>query len=173
MFSIDQDQNITYSPGETAIGDSFATKAQLLALVNQRQWTKEEVTAIWNSFAGAPPFGKLKPLKRFRNRPYGVQKIWQAIQVLIPGNEPTVAAKSARRKAVADNGGAFRKDSKGAEIVRLLNRERGVSLTELVDELKWQRHTVRGFLSTLRSKHRLAIIAEKSESRGRVYRIAA
>ena len=37
---------------------------------------------IWNSFAGAPPFGDLKPIKKFTDRKSAAGRIWKAIQVL-------------------------------------------------------------------------------------------
>jgi hypothetical protein len=38
--------------------------------------------------------------------------------------------------------------------------------------MEWQRHTVRGYISTLGSKHGYKINAEKTEKRGLVYRAA-
>src|SRR5207249_659251 len=96
---------------------------------------------------------------RFRNRPYGVQRLWDAAQKLIKASD----------KSSASSNGKVRDGSKAATALELMKRDGGASGTELQSALGWQPHTVRGFVSTLRSKHGVEIKAEKIEGRGRVY----
>ena len=67
---------------------------------------------------------------------------------------------------------APRKDSKQAKLIALLRRAKGATIDEVVEALEWQPHTVRGAIAgTLKKKLGLTVVSEKSESRGRVYRI--
>ena len=55
----------------------------------------------------------------------------------------------------------------------MLRRARGATIDEIVKALDWQPHTVRGAIAgALKKKLGLTIVSEKSEPRGRVYRIA-
>lgn len=88
MFCIDENNSIRYglgivlTDGETL----FDSLTKLHDIAEYRKWSKQTVTDIWNGFAGtAGPFTDLKPCKCFRNRPYGLQRIWEAIQRLADG----------------------------------------------------------------------------------------
>lgn len=73
-----------------------------------------------------------------------------------------------------DGSKVFRKETKGAAIVRLLGRKSGASIADLMDASGWQAHSVRGFLSgTLKKKHGLIVESEKAEGGIRRYRIPA
>jgi hypothetical protein len=55
-----------------------------------------------------------------------------------------------------------------------LCRRDGVTIAELQAATAWHAHSVRGFLSgVIKKKLGLTVTSEKSEKRGRVYRIAA
>ena len=57
-------------------------------------------------------------------------------------------------------------------ILDRIERKTGTTLDELVDATGWQAHSVRGAISgALRKKLCLAILSEKVDGRGRVYRI--
>jgi hypothetical protein len=67
----------------------------------------KRLVEIWNSFDGAPPFGELKPVKKYTDRKTAVTRIWAAIQKLEPAPAPQqVAPKPAKKakgaKAAAD-----------------------------------------------------------------------
>ncbi|MGE3703344.1 MAG: DUF3489 domain-containing protein [Hyphomicrobiaceae bacterium] len=67
---------------------------------------------------------------------------------------------------------APRKDSKQAQLIALLRRAKGATIDEIVEALDWQAHTVRGAIAgALKKKLGLTVVSEKSERRGRVYRI--
>ena len=89
------------------------------------------------------------------------------------------AAKAANKKAAAPTPVAKptkastpRAESKGAKIIDLLGKVKGVTLAELMEATGWQAHSVRGFLSTAAKKRSLTIESTKSESGVRTYRIA-
>jgi len=64
--------------------------------------------------------------------------------------------------------------SKQARLIELLKRAEGATLAELVYATGWQAHSVRGAISgSLKKKLGLAVVTEKVEGRGRVYRLAA
>jgi len=67
---------------------------------------------------------------------------------------------------------AIRTGTKQAQIIALLQRPEGASIAEIVEATGWQTHTARGAISgVLKKKLGLTIIAEKVESRGRIYKI--
>ncbi len=66
-----------------------------------------------------------------------------------------------------------RTGTKQTQLIALLKTPTGASLDEIVAATGWQAHTVRGAISgTLKKKLGLAVVSEKIEGRGRVYRIA-
>jgi hypothetical protein len=79
-----------------------------------------------------------------------------------------VAADTAETKPAKPRVG-----TKKTQLIALLETPTGASLDEIVAATGWQAHTVRGAISgTLKKKLGLAVISEKVEGRGRVYRIA-
>ena len=67
---------------------------------------------------------------------------------------------------------APRTDTKQARLIEMLKRAKGATIEEVVKELDWQPHTVRGAIAgALKNKLKLKVSSEKTEGRGRVYRI--
>ncbi len=64
-----------------------------------------------------------------------------------------------------------RAESKGAKILELIGRPKGATLAEIVKATDWQKHSIRGFLSTAAKKHGLKIESTKTEAGDRVYQI--
>lgn len=65
----------------------------------------------------------------------------------------------------------FRAGSKAAKIMNLLSRPQGATITELMKATKWQRHSVRGFLSgTIRKKLGLKLTTTKRNDGERSYK---
>ena len=55
----------------------------------------------------------------------------------------------------------------------MLSRAKGATIDEIAEALDWQSHTVRGAIAgALKKKLGLNVTSEKSERRGRVYKIA-
>ncbi len=98
-----------------------------------------------------------------RDRPSGKRKPAKAAQAAAiveagakPRKEPTV-----------------RKDSKQAQLIAMLRRAKGATIAEIVEALEWLPHTVRGVIAgALKKKLGLEVVSEKSDKRGRIYRIA-
>ena len=93
------------------------------------------------------------------------------------GIEPVVAkamAELRKPKPEADAAPVTpRKRTKQAELIALLQTPNGASILEITSVTGWQAHSVRGAISgQLKKKLGLAVISEKVEGRGRVYRIA-
>jgi hypothetical protein len=64
-----------------------------------------------------------------------------------------------------------RAESKGAKILELIGRPKGATLAEIVKATDWQKHSIRGFLSTAAKKHGLKIESTKTEAGDRVYQL--
>lgn len=66
-----------------------------------------------------------------------------------------------------------RADTKQAQVIGLLRRPEGATIDEIAGATGWQRHTVRGAIAgALKKKLGLDVTSQKTEDRGRVYRIA-
>ncbi|WP_420346174.1 DUF3489 domain-containing protein [Pelagibius sp.] len=94
-----------------------------------------------------------------------------------PGKAPAKKATTRKKAPVTkpkDRAAApaARQGSKQALLIGLLERKTGASLDEIVEATGWQPHSVRGAISgTLKKKLGLTVTSEKTEGRGRVYRI--
>src|ERR1019366_7953256 len=201
-FTLDADKNITAHDATPAAQDNvvaFATEKELTKL--SADWPITRFVEVWNAFAGAPPFGDLKPVKKFTDRKTAVARIWKAIQTLgeellrasirdaeaklkaartapAPAQE---AAPVAPKKAKATKGATEkdatatpREGSKKAIVLELIRRADGASLQEIMSATNWQAHSVRGFISgALTKKMGLTVESFKRPDGARVYRIAA
>lgn len=68
--------------------------------------------------------------------------------------------------------GKVREGTKQAQLIAMLTRSDGATITQIVEATGWQPHTVRGALAgALKKRLGLAVASEKVEGRGRVYRI--
>ena len=88
---------------------------------------------------------------------------------------PQKAAK-ARRKAgkptQTKEASKPRPERKGAQILELIGRAKGVTLAEIMKATDWQAHSVRGFISTAAKKRGIKIESSKNEAGDRLYKIA-
>ena len=95
MFYIDIDENIGWNANALPDSDTFSSEVELMAVLQRRNFSKEDVTALWNSFAENPGFADCKHQKKIKNRPTGVAKIWAAIQRLMPESAKSCGAGAA------------------------------------------------------------------------------
>ena len=68
-----------------------------------------------------------------------------------------------------------REGTKQSQMIDLLRRLKGATLTEIVEATGWQQHTIRDAMAGLNIKKMklgLTVNSEKDDVRGRVYRIA-
>ena len=81
--------------------------------------------------------------------------------------------RSPARKATAQRPAATPKTTKSEQVLGLLRRVKGASITDISTATGWQAHSVHGFLSgTLKKKMGLAVVSEKDAKGVRRYRIA-
>ena len=76
------------------------------------------------------------------------------------------AAKPAKAEA-----GAPREGSKTAQVVAMLQRKNGATVSEIMQKMSWQRHTVRGFMAGAMRKAGYEVDSFKPEGGERSYRI--
>jgi hypothetical protein len=198
-FTIDEQNNITaFGTEEEAAAttttpfDSFASQQELAALATQ--WPAERLVALWNSLPG------VKPVKSFKTAKVAAGHIWERIQSLGETPKPkaerkakggaqaakgapakakatkkTTAtkkapkAKKAAKPAKAESGP--REGSKTAQVVAMLQRKNGATLAEIMDQMGWQKHTVRGFMAGAMKKAGYTVESFKPEGGERTYRI--
>ena len=63
------------------------------------------------------------------------------------------AGNNADKPAHAKEASTPRAESKGAKILEMIGRSKGATLAEIVKATDWQKHSIRGFLSTAAKKH--------------------
>jgi hypothetical protein len=179
-FAIAADNNITAFTAAEQVPegqDRFATEKEFARL--SADWPITRFVEVWNGFAGAPPFGDLRPVKKFTDRKTAASRIWKVLQILTPASAPEVAPvapkkfkarKGARTKDAAPT---TREGSKKAIVLELIRRPDGASLKEIQDATEWQSHSVRGFISgSLGKKMGLIIESFKRADGERAYRTA-
>ena len=84
------------------------------------------------------------------------------------------SGKSGKSQAEKKAPRTARADSKQAQLIAMLKRAKGASIDEIVEAFDWQPHTVRGAIAgALKKKLGLDVTSEKTQGRGRVYRIEA
>lgn len=64
-----------------------------------------------------------------------------------------------------------RDGSKKGAVIELLRRKEGVSAAEIAKLTNWQPHTIRGFVSTISKKMKLAIESVRNEQGQRIYKV--
>ena len=177
-FALDTDNTITaYLAGEAIPEDQtrFASEKELMKLATN--WPAERLVEIWNAFAGVPPFGDLKPVKKFTDRKTAVARIWKAVQALTPAPAPQAApaaTKQTKSTKEATPPKDAREGSKKAVVLELLRRPEGATLAGIISATGWQPHSVRGFISgALGKKMGLAIESFKTPEGARGYRLKA
>jgi Protein of unknown function (DUF3489) len=80
---------------------------------------------------------------------------------------------SGRQRAAQRPGtGKMREGTKQAQLIAMLRRDQGATIAEVVAVTGWQPHTVRGaFAGALKKRLGLAIVSEKVDGRGQIYRV--
>jgi hypothetical protein len=149
-------------------------------------WPLSRLAQVWNSFAGVAPFGDLKPVKKFENRGAAIRRIWEAVQRLaagLPALDVAPANGNATKKAPAPKKAPTARPAakpakkeqaaggKKAEVIAMMQRKGGAALPEIMAATGWQKHTIRGFVSVLGSKHGMKLESTKNDAGERVYRI--
>lgn len=146
-----------------------AAAKKVVTLMTER-WLIEEVDA---------DIRREEPLWRETGDGHGTTLIATEAGLAAIGIEPAVAqAMAGSRKLSPEPQKSApvnqRKGTKQAELIALLQMPDGASILEISAVTGWQAHSVRGAISgQLKKKLGLAVISEKVEGRGRVYRMDA
>ena len=86
-----------------------------------------------------------------------------------PATKKTTSRKNAPKAPKAAK--TPRESSKTAQVVAMLQRQEGATLSEIMTSMGWQRHTVRGFMAGAMKKSGYAVESFKPEGGERTYRI--
>ncbi len=198
IFTVESEtNNITIhgtlqSAEAVANAERFRNEAGLNKLA--ADWPATRLVEIWNSLPGAIP------VKKFKDRQTAVARIWKALQTLdqvapeaAPADEPATATPvapetpdvapeetPATKKTTTRKGAnrapkaakAPRESSKTAQVVAMLQRPEGATLSEIMTSMGWQRHTVRGFMAGAMKKAGHQVESFKPEGGERTYRIS-
>ncbi len=162
-------------------------------------WPVARLVEIWNSLPGAAPVKKFNDRQTAVSRIWkALQSLGQAAPEAVPADEPTpvpeaataapvapqtpdvatpeapatkktTARKNAPKAAKADK--SPRESSKTAQVVAMLQRPEGPTLSEITASMGWQKHTVRGFMAGAMKKAGFTVESFKPEGGERTYRI--
>jgi len=193
-FTITSDNNVTAHATlaeAQAVPDAqvFRTAKELAKLA--AAWPTERLVEVHNSITG------VKPVTRFKDRLAGASRVWKALQPLaeqLAAEAPKKAdATPTSRTGAKGKGKAANKataaadapkgenppkeakparESKAAQVVAMLQREGGATLTEIMEKMGWQKHTVRGFMAGAMKKAGHQVESFKPEGGERSYRIS-
>jgi len=165
------------------IWNGFAGAPPFAELNEVKRFTdrKSAVARIWNA---AQRLGETLE----EEMKIAEQDMLRAQQEMLSATKPTKRANPARtaapkasaepkatKDATGPDGAPAPKQREGtrkARVLALLEREGGATLEEIMSETNWQKHSVRGFISTLASKHGHVITSTRREGdQARVYAI--
>ena len=144
-YLINGDQVTVHS----AVPKSISEDALLLRRSNDlyaAHCSATRLVSLWNALPATTP------VKRFKNRTEGSERLWQALATL----------------PLSDEG---RATSKQSRLIILLRRAKGASMEELMSATGWQSHSVRGVLSGVLRKKLGPVVALVNTGNTRAYRI--
>ena len=84
---------------------------------------------------------------------------------------PAKPAPKAKKSAKKEESAGPREGSKTAQVVALLQRKNGATLSEIMEKMGWQKHTVRGFMAGSMKKAGHTVESFKPEGGEHTYRI--
>ena len=132
---------------------------------------KDPKAAIRRIWARVQHLGEPAKPKAERKASVGTQPA-KGAQAKAKAKQRTSKARVAKaaRKARPQKGAA-REGSKAAQVVAMLQRKGGATLTEIMTKMGWQKHTVRGFIAGVMKKAGYRVESFKPEGGERTYRI--
>ena len=163
-------------------------------------WPAERLVAIWNSLPGVTPAKGFKNPKAAAGKIWGrIQsmaepEISQVEAAPKPERKPKGGAQGAKGAPTKGKSGkkaspakkapqakkpakdrerpaGIRGGTKTAEVVVMLQRKNGATISEIMEKMGWQRHTVRGFMAGTMKKAGYEVESFKPEGGERTYRI--
>ncbi len=88
-----------------------------------------------------------------------------------PAKKAARGAKSAKPTKSAKSDSGPREGSKTAQVIAMLQRKNGATLSDIMSQVGWQKHTVRGFMAGAMKKAGYTVESFKPEGGERSYRI--
>jgi len=175
--------------------DSFGSQQELAELA--KAWPAERLVAIWNSLPGVTPVKRFKdhkaaairiweriqdlgapetpradkPEPKAERKAKGGAQAAKGAPAKAKSTKKATAAKKGRKAPKAQETAGPREGSKTAQVVAMLQRKGGATLTEIMDKMGWQRHTVRGFMAGAMKKAGYTVESFKPDGGERTYRI--
>jgi Protein of unknown function (DUF3489) len=129
---------------------------------------KAGASKIWESIQGlgkaAEPAAKPKADKKAKGRvkaPKGAPAQGKAAKKATPAKSAPKAKKSPATEAKPKG---VRGGSKTAQVVAMLQRKNGATISEIMDKMGWQKHTVRGFMAGAMKKAGYTVESFKPEN---------
>src|SRR6266849_6149012 len=141
-------------------------------MTNAEATTTENVATVAEQGAHVAP--EKASSKKCATRKKGAPKDKKSAKGKAKAKASTKKEAKAGKKAKpaqAKEASTRRAESKGAKILELIGRPKGATLAEIVKATDWQKHSIRGFLSTAAKKHGFKIESTKTEAGDRVYQI--
>jgi hypothetical protein len=179
----------------------FASSEELWGLA--AAWPAARLVAIWNSLPGVTPAKGFKNPKAAATKIWGrIQNMAeqekpieaapkaerkpkggaQSAKGAPAKGKSTKKASSAKKSPKAGKApakpakpevGGPREGSKTAQVVAMLQRKNGATLSEIMDKMGWQKHTVQGFMAGTMRKAGYEVESFKPEGGERTYRISS
>jgi hypothetical protein len=179
--------------------DTFSSQPEFAELA--KSWPAQRLVAIWNSLPGAPPIKKFQDRTAATSRIWErIQALAVPVQPP-PAQLATPKAKrqtkrgarvakgapakgkSARKASAVKNAPRAKqaaqvpevsvagRGSKKAEVISMLRRKNGATLSEIMRTMGWQKHTVRGFMAGAMKKAGHTVESFKPAGGERTYRL--
>ena len=176
-FTIDAENNITVHASKKAARATgagvFDTAESLATLIGPDH---KRLVEIWNSLTGVTPVKKFASLAVATKRIFAeARKLTGPATEVAGTTEPAPSALAAAstkahatRRTAAPASAESKNGSKKQILLGLISRKNGASLEELTTALAWQKHSVRGFITTLRRT--INIESFKTDEGVRTYR---
>jgi hypothetical protein len=181
----------------TTAFEFFTNPKELTQLAST--WPAERLVAIWNSLPGVKPVKGFMTAKAGTGKIWdAIQRTCKAAEPAKPRTDKKAncgakAAKGVPAKAKAikkatpaknapkakkspaseEKPNGIRGGSKTAQVVALLQRKNGATLSEIMEKMQWQKHTVRGFMAGAMKKAGYTVESFQPEGGERSYRINA
>jgi hypothetical protein len=178
--------------------DSFASQKELAELA--KAWPAERLVAIFNSLTGVTPVVSIKSAQAAASRIWNrIQGLGDAAEPEAEPAKPTARKKpavapqkprvaptkgkastkttpakkapKAKKAGKAKEATGPREGSKTAQVIAMLQRKGGVTISEIMKAMKWQKHTVRGFMAGAMKKAGYTVESFKPEGGERSYRL--
>ena len=150
---------------------------------------KTAISRIWERIQGLgeaaqPAVAPAKP-KAERKAKRGAQAATVAPAKAKPTKKPSAPKDAPKAKKLATGGkpkkatvkdekpAGVRGGTKMAQVIEMLQRKNGATISEIMSKMAWQKHTVRGFMAGAMKKAGYTVESFKPEGGERTYRLPA